>query len=692
MNHLLSKYCLLKWAPLCVSILFLLTWLYSHLAQSIYISLNFDGFIADGPFQLYNPLRRLAAGQTAGVDFQFFHGLGVPLLHYPLFALFGKTIFGSELSRNITSLLAFFTSLFIFGYVVTEKSFSKALYVVISAICLLEFLNFDGLDSFGHPLATSGNSLLGIRSTFPIFTFAIFFSQLRPVYKAMAAGSALAVSFFCGTEHGLSLIASYLLINILYLAKHFRHRASPAQPNDSISWHFLGLSLCFFVFSLLLLYSSFSKLSAIGQILRYNLIEVPADQFWYFGVAPNDYATSLAGFAKLHWPGICIFLGVMLWLGAQLYTDLFSTNIPLHRESMTISHMLCYGLLSCASCLGMLEPGYLMPMTRIFVLAILAQAFKKDRLAFLLDKLRGQNLLLRRGAVTFLSLLSLWFLGTLSFISIKRLPPTSYLTEMQFPQQFSVAWSKHLKIVNDVVSMNTKGGHLPSIWSTYAGLLEGNQHSFLPREDYIIHALGSKRRANYVAAFREMKPDLVQTLRRSHFLTYTKNRDYEQWLRNTSWPLYEDILNNYEIAAATDRSYIWRRKSNDWAESRQSFQSLSLAFNNDSVVLSLPEPVKPDSLVIIRLRYQIQNPWKKLPFVGGFPRYIVKIENAISNLPVSLPPYEEEAQFSLKPTLGCTPKLIFETQSLLPGATFIVTGISYKILYLSEKQLLFLTD
>lgn len=107
----ISKSAFIQWAAICGAGLFLTVWTYSHIAQSIYVSQYFDGFIANGPFQLFNPLRRIANGQTAGVDFQFFHGIGVPFLHYPLFALFGKSLFASELSRNLTSLICFLSSL-----------------------------------------------------------------------------------------------------------------------------------------------------------------------------------------------------------------------------------------------------------------------------------------------------------------------------------------------------------------------------------------------------------------------------------------------------------------------------------------------------------------------------------------------------------------------------------------------------
>src|SRR4051812_32605234 len=47
----------------------------------------FNGGITDGPFQLYNWLRHIDAGQIPGRDFHSFHGIGVPYLHYPVYRL-----------------------------------------------------------------------------------------------------------------------------------------------------------------------------------------------------------------------------------------------------------------------------------------------------------------------------------------------------------------------------------------------------------------------------------------------------------------------------------------------------------------------------------------------------------------------------------------------------------------------------
>src|SRR3954451_19588802 len=70
-------------------------------------ALHFVGPAIDGPFQLYNALRRIAVGERGGVDFQFFHGLGIPFLHYVPFRLLGGTFVASEVSRELVSAMLY---------------------------------------------------------------------------------------------------------------------------------------------------------------------------------------------------------------------------------------------------------------------------------------------------------------------------------------------------------------------------------------------------------------------------------------------------------------------------------------------------------------------------------------------------------------------------------------------------------
>ena len=70
--------------------------------------MHFDGSAIDGPFQLYNGLRRIAAGFTPGVDFQYFHGLGIPYLHYWIFPRSsGLGCAASQLAREMLTAVAY---------------------------------------------------------------------------------------------------------------------------------------------------------------------------------------------------------------------------------------------------------------------------------------------------------------------------------------------------------------------------------------------------------------------------------------------------------------------------------------------------------------------------------------------------------------------------------------------------------
>src|SRR5262249_14275389 len=69
-------------------------------------AMHFSGSAIDGPFQLYNALRRIQVGFRPGVDFQFFHGLGTAYLHYLPYRLFGGGLAGSQLARELIAAAA----------------------------------------------------------------------------------------------------------------------------------------------------------------------------------------------------------------------------------------------------------------------------------------------------------------------------------------------------------------------------------------------------------------------------------------------------------------------------------------------------------------------------------------------------------------------------------------------------------
>ena len=62
-----------------------------------------DSYGANGTFQLYNPLRRLLDGEALARDFSFFHGVGVPLLHFPRSSVLFRGNIGKTYGRELKS-------------------------------------------------------------------------------------------------------------------------------------------------------------------------------------------------------------------------------------------------------------------------------------------------------------------------------------------------------------------------------------------------------------------------------------------------------------------------------------------------------------------------------------------------------------------------------------------------------------
>lgn len=693
LSWLIGKLQLARWLTLLPASLFIALWLWSYLARGLYEALNFDGFPADGPFQLFNPLRRIADGQTGGVDFQFFHGLGVPYLHYPLFWLFGKTIFASELSRHITSLLCFIISLSVFAFVATKRDIRKTVYFFAFAICLAEFLKLGDRGATENLMVTARNSLLGVRSTFPIISFALLISGIRPSLKAVLVGASFALSLFLGTEHGLSLIASFVLVWCFVLARLILARQQAQSLDDAaLSFRFFLLTLVSTLSTMALLYLTLCGFKGGLQALRYNLIEVPQDQFWYFGVPPNDFASSWTDFFQASGRAVFLILALLLWATVSMLNFVSNRNTPLSMQKVAVTHMLCYGAMSCASSLGMLEKGYFIPMLRIALLAALLLAFRENWPGKILSGFEQRKSPLKVVALSAAMALGVSCFAVVSVLWVKRLPPHANQEPGQPLPHLSVLWRKYMAQVSSAIDQQLGQQGKPRIWSTYSGLLEDHYQIFHPKDDYIIHALGPERRQQYLETFRSVKPEIVQTIRRSLFIVYTEKRDYEQWLRNTTWDFYEEILHNYEILTTTDRSFIWKRKTAVWVMPSENYAPIPLNPGSDYLEIPASELARDCRLLVVKLRYQIDNPWRRLPVLGALPRYLVTPEQAMTWLPISLPPYASEIRFPVVLRSGIAPRLRFQTHSLIPGASFTVTEAFFKAIEVTEKQAVFLED
>jgi hypothetical protein len=302
-------------------------------------ALFFEGYAADGAFQLLNPLRRLMDGQVLGQDFNFFHGVGVPLLHLPFYLLFGQGLFGEELTRWLVSPALFSLSAFCFFYVLRRKfTFALGMSMVVTALAML-IIPF---------LVLPLTSILGVRSVAPVFLLALVLNQVRlsrPIVKdarskfikswtwyELSAGVLLAVSLLCGTEFGMAAILAFIIAHLAYAVR----------PKETFKIRLLSLSRVGASFAV----SLFGILSAITlghpfEPLKYALIDIPTDQFWYFGVPPNDY---------IHFNNAIVTImtdwRILIMWGIALVAGLFAWRVHRLRKYRVETQAFIFGLLA----------------------------------------------------------------------------------------------------------------------------------------------------------------------------------------------------------------------------------------------------------------------------------------------------------------------------------------------------------
>ena len=141
----------------------------------------FDGDFSDGPFQLFNVLRRIAGGQVWGRDFQAFTGIAANWAHLPIFFIAGGDFRASEISRFFTSGLCH-----ALAAVALARAFAP---VFPSRTHALQFglLFFAAGAALYGRVFQPGASLLGVRTFFPLLLAAARSSPPRAPRKRRRA-------------------------------------------------------------------------------------------------------------------------------------------------------------------------------------------------------------------------------------------------------------------------------------------------------------------------------------------------------------------------------------------------------------------------------------------------------------------------------------------------------------------------
>ena len=665
-----------KWAERCAQI-FLLAWLISSLVSALSAVFWFDGYPVNGPFQLYDPLRRIAAGQRAGQDFQFFHGIGIPFLHYPLFWLFGgHSLQASELSRQFTSLLLFIASLTIFIRAACRSSLNglvRSPWVLAAAAVLILELTFP------HS-AEPGHSLISGRSALPVVAFSVLLTPWSSWKRALLFGVCIGEALAFGTEHGISLTLALFVVTGLATLHSLLHKAS---SEVAANFRFLAISLLSAAATATILFVSFAGFKGARQALHYNLSELPMDQFWFFGSPPMPYLTSLLQVVTNHHALLCFFPSFVLILLIVLLL-VRSQRLPSLGESSSDTAgdqwrtlfilMLTYGVLTAIPLIGILSRHYVYPQTRVLILLGIVLVTRVLRPS-LLNRQRRLFPIVRGASIAFVTL-CLLSASTLLYHSGKS---AIYLEQhrnqtTRFDHSLDTYWNNFMGDATATIEANQSRPKL-QLWSEYAALLDAHYGSFQPAEDYIIHAVGKKRWARYIRTFRSADPEFVTTM--------TSQFSFAEWLQNERWDFYQELVDNYEPLRDVQHATIWHRRPGPWQDASTNWKQASLNPAKQTVTLAPAQTA--DEVIVLQVHYTVINPWRKLPLIGATPRYIGRVQGSMRNTPISLPAYESTFRFPVKLSPANPVSIRFTTESFLPGARLEIERAEFQTLPASRS-------
>jgi hypothetical protein len=648
-----------------------------ELIVAIETAFHFNGSAIDGPFQLYNALRRIAAGFRPGVDFQFFHGMGVPYAHYWLFRLLGGRFQDAEMAREVVAAVVFPASLLIFFRTFTH-GWTRAMCASAGAMAAVYALRIPAL-------LYALNSMVGLRSTLPTLAAVVLYRTTRDYTRVLGVGAMLGLSLFLSTEQGLAALLAYVIVAAIAIARRGdrRHEAIIALGTLVATFATLFVSLA--------IVGGFR--GAVGA-LQYNFRFVPMDQYWFFGAPPNPFLSSwrsiLPMMARNPTIGVAVLLGIgaSLLYGRRLWRAARTAD---SRVEFALAFYAIYGLVSCAALLGVFVQAYSQTCWRVLICLALYELVERRVGSSASDT--PQSTLLgvpRAAAIVALGVSALSFVVNRSLVpSLVTLVPHFFVDHAAGSRRFELQgiWPKTLQIDDSVVAAHRgPNGAPPTIWSTYAGWLEARAGVFHPSFDYAIHVLGPQNRVAYLEQFLSTRPQLVQTVRASY-------SQYEPWMENAHWDLYRELLRSYGIIAETPWSFIWARRATPLAEAA-AYAVRAVADGSTEIHLP-PVPAdgaSPITVIQVELEYHTRNPLGRLPVVGGMPRFLVGIEGAITPMPVSLDPYVTTYRFPLLARPGQTPILHVQPFSLLPGARIAVTNVRLSVIPVDSSSAAWLRD
>ena len=616
------------------------------LLVAYHTAVHFAGEPFDGAFQFFNPLRRLAAGQRPGRDFDVYHGVGLSYILAPVFRALGGDIYASEIIRQIAV-----PATLVAGYAVVFAAFTRSLTrtVVLTTLATLA--------TMALPLATiltPGSSILGVRTAMPLALIAVLALPANRV-RLCAEGALLGVMPLLSVEQGVAIVIAYIAVFVVAIVK------SETRSNDlRRSLAIIGIMAMTFGGALLMMAGPIGT----AKVIHYAAVDIPGDQFWFFGAPPSPALDSVSRIVGR--PDILAILVVGLISAVWALRALGRRGTESDPAPIALAVLAVYGLLSAAPLLATWLRGYTHGLVRALLITLLVVLDRRAPWG----SGRGQTLLPQRwwpewtAIVLFVVAL---VTDTVQVLDVITAPKAIIAGQYDLSKRMSDEWGSTIEIArSEIAHYQRRGGEIP-LWSTYSGVVDAAAGVINPsRFDYLIHALGARNRADYLESFRKAKPSIVQTIDPRATL-------YEEWLEVTNWEFYRALIIGYRNTVAGPWSIFWERLPTSGSEPRLVSEWRGPLPDSG---FTFPTPANSESILFeVEVRYAIDNPWRAVPVLERLPRHYMAIAGAANVLDIPLAPYDSVVRFPVIALSVSGATLFSVTRSLLPGPRVRVSSV-----------------
>lgn len=512
----------------------------------------------NGTFQTFDPVRRMLAGQWPSRDFDVYLGLGPVHVSRLATVVFGGTY--RDCVAGVIVVAALLQAL-------VPAALARALGWKRAAAATVGWLAFLGaltpvwyhvntdlaawVVTKTSEVATPGYSLLALRCAVPVVALGVpwlawragrFGPAGQTLWTGVAVGVAAGIALPWSNDYGPATAAA-----LIAAAAFLGPRATVRGERVRVVAIAIGVTLL-----VAALVVTAATGGAPGAWLDYNWSGVARDQTWYFTAGAGKRTPEGL---EPWWMAFGLATTVATWLVARRTRSLGDAGAAVVLGASALAGALA----------AWAQPfdRYFLPLERASVV-VAPILIARGLLAWRRRAGRGpdEHTLRRVGAAFVLvglaSGVPAAWIATRDWTRVTPEEARTIARAVDVPElggRVPAANHKSVELARWIRADVERRGLAPDarVFSTYSTLIDVLADAFQPtRADYVIHALGAARRADYVSTLVARAPAYATTIRADY-------AEWEAWVRRQNWEVYARLLDAYEPWERTPYAIVWRR-------------------------------------------------------------------------------------------------------------------------------------